>query len=106
MSERKNTWTTVSMLEAAKAVEDGTHVLQIGEKTSDGYITVPQFPRETVFQIREKTKTITVTIPVPDRLVANAAGFGWHDCNLGYSTTEKLSAAREAFLAAIEDASK
>lgn len=102
-------WQNVTWIEAANAFAAGTH--DIKERCMGGdweafdshsFVVTKGWQ----YRIREKQRTITVTIPRPDDFVAGGATFGFYDVGLRYKTTGdapgKAQFAYDAIRAAME----
>ncbi len=92
-----NEWREVSWIEAANASVAGTHEVQRRvQEMSWGEAQV--FGPSWKYQIREKQRTITVTIPTIEGLIIAAA----NDLRICFSTVEQRDTALSAIRAAME----
>ena len=92
-------WTYVRFGDAAKAAQEGTHEVQ--RKAAGSIFWVQDddiFHKKDAYKIREKARTITVTIPCPQ----DYANVGLQSIQLICKSQDDLKQTRDAIRAAME----
>ena len=94
-------WTECTWIEAANAVAAKTHEAQYWGECSERWLATDTFSNRSKFRIREKARTITVTIPKTVVVERDLFGFGWHGLLLKYKTEDQAQQAFNAIFAAM-----